>query len=583
MPVAEIKPGMIGEGRTVFAGSALETFEAEIIGTLANITGPGRHMILARLSGGPVDTAGVMAGMSGSPVYIDGRLIGAVSYALGAFPKEPLAGITPIGEMLTDVDQSGGGRPASRPFAVGETATPDEVFAALDRLFARAAGGAGMRASAVSAAPFAEGWLRPIGAALSIRGFDDGLGRQLAGALGGGAIVQSPADAPAASRATASSPNGTLRPGDPVGASLMRGDYETGATGTVTFVDGDRVYAFGHPFLGLGPTRMPMTQARVYAVLPSLQSSMKIADLGPVIGTVSQDRATAIGGTLGTMPDELRVALRLVPASGAERTFQFHILQDPALTPLFAYVSVLNVLTSYSKQSGPLTIAIDARADFGADGRLTINDVFSGDQALVGVANAVLGPMTAMMNNDFKSAMPGTLDVTLNVGESEDAVSIERVWLDTTRPVYGGTHTVHVMLRNFRGGTVTRDIPVTMPASGAASLTLFVGDAPSLAALEDKEIDPNIAHSLPELLNGLNRTRRNNRLYVRLLADAPGIAVRGRAQTSLPNSTRSVLDADASVSTTAVSRAVVGATEEAFDRMVRGSRQLPIVLHQVIK
>jgi hypothetical protein len=198
----------------------------------------------------------------------------------------------------------------------------------------------------------------------------------------------------------------------------------------------------------------------------------------------------------------------------------------------------------------------------------------------VGVANAVLGPMTAMMNNDFKSAMPGTLDVTLNVGESEDAVSIERIWLDTTRPVYGGTHIVHMMLRKFRGGTVTRDVPVTMPASGPASLTLFVGDAPSLAALEDKEIDPNIAHSLPELLSGLNRTRRNNRLYVRLLADAPGIAVRGRAQTSLPNS---VLDADASVSTTAVSRAVVGATEEAFDRMVRGSRQLPIVLHQVIK
>jgi hypothetical protein len=377
--------------------------------------------------------------------------------------------------------------------------------------------------------------------------------------------------------------DGLLRPGDPVGASLMRGDYETGATGTVTYVDGNRVYAFGHPFLGLGPTRMPMTQARVYAVLPSLQSSMKIADLGPVIGTISQDRATAIGGTLGSRPDELRVSLRLVPASGAARQFQFQILHDPALTPLFAYVSVLNVLTSYSKQSGPLTVAIDARADFGADGQLAINDIFSGDQALVGVANAVLGPMTAMMNNDFKSAMPGSLDVTLNVGESEDAVSVERVWLDTTRPVYGGTHTVHVMLRNFRGGTVTRDIPVRMPASGPASLTLFVGDAPSLAEIENKDIDPNIAHSLPELLSGLNRIRRNNRLYVRLLADAPGVAVRGRAQTALPGSTRSVLDADASVVTTDLARAIVGSSEEAFDRVVRGSRQLPITLHQVIR
>jgi hypothetical protein len=578
MAVDAVMPGMIGVGRTVYAGEALEDFKVEIIGTMTNITGPARKLILAKLSGGPVDQAGVIAGMSGSPVYINGKLVGAVSYALGSFPKEPIAGITPIGEMLTDVDTPTASRPASGDFAVGAKATPEEVFSALRRVFARAAGASELM-SPINAAPYADGMLRPIGAALSIRGFDSSLALDLSRAAGDN-MAAAP-DAPRQTSSTGSS--APLRPGDAVGASLMRGDFEMGATGTVTFVDGNRVYAFGHPFLGLGPTHMPMTRARVYAVLPSLQSSMKIADLGPAIGTISQDRATAIGGSMGAKPPELEVGIKLVPAIGPERHFSFHVTHDPTLTPLFSYVSMLNVLSSYHKQQGPLTIGVNATASFGSDGRVAINDLFSGDQALVGVANSVLGPMTAMMSNPFKNALPDSLDITLTVSETEGGMTIERAWLDTTQPRYGATHTLHVMLRNLRGQTETRSMPVTMPVSGPSQLTLLVSDAPTLAALEDKELDPNVAHSLPDLVTGLNRIRRNNKMYVRLIESTPGSVVAGRAQPSLPASTRSVIDADKSANPSSVNRASTAGWEQTFNVVVRGSRELPLTLLPAIR
>lgn len=582
MPVDAVMPGMIGTGRTVYAGEKLEDFKVEIIGTMSNITGPARKLILAKLSGGPVDQAGVIAGMSGSPVYIGGKLVGAVSYALGSFPKEPIAGITPIGEMLTDIDTPTASRPASGDFALGATATPDQVFAALRRVFTRASGGADLM-SPVSAAPYADGMLRPIGAALSIRGFDSTVAFNVSGAFGDHAFSDSVVAGSDNAAQGAPPPSAALRPGDAVGASLMRGDFEMGATGTVTFVDGDRIYAFGHPFLGLGPTRMPMTRARVYTVLPSLQSSMKIADLGPAIGTISQDRATAIGGSMGAKPPELEVGIKLVPAIGPERKFSFHVTHDPALTPLFAYVSMLNVLSSYHKQQGALTIGINATASFGADGRVAINDLFSGDQALVGVANSVLGPMTAMMSNNFKQALPDRLDITLNVSETEGGMTIERAWLDTTQPRYGATHTLHVMLKNLRGQTETRSVPVTMPSAGPSQLTLLVADAPTLANLEDKELDPNVAHSLPDLVTGLNRIRRNNKLYVRLIESAAGSVVAGRAQPSLPGSTRSVIDADKSSAPTLVNRASIAEWDQTFNVVVRGSKEVSLTLMPAIR
>lgn len=581
MPVADVKPGMIGTGRTVYAGETLEDFQVQIIATLNNVVAPGRQLILVKLLGARLANTGVIAGMSGSPVYIDGKLVGAVSYALGQFPKEPIAGITPIAEMIADVDSPASRtRAASSDLALPKSATAADVFAALRRLMDRAAAPlSAIPASVVADANLGGAVLRPIGLALSMRGFDAALADDLGSALGASPRSTETTARPQAPQAATA----TLRPGDPLGVSLLRGDFEMGATGTVTYVDGTRVYAFGHPFLALGPTQMAMTGARVYTVLPSLSSSMKIADLGPAIGVISQDRATAVGGNLGAAPHELDVTLKLVNGAATPRAFAFHIAHDPAMTPLFAYVSILNVLTSYQRQTGVLTVGVTGTASFGQDGRIAIDDLFSGDQALVGVANTVLGPLSAMMTNDLGTALPDALDLTLTVSEAQSGFTIERAWLDTTHPRYGGTHTLHVMLRNYRGQTETRSMPVTMPASGPAAVTLLVSDAPTLAALEDKELDPNAAKTIADLVSGLNRIRRNNRLYVRLLTSTPGIVIAGRAQPGLPGSTRSVLDADKSVAPTSINRAIIGAWEDRLNKVVRGSREIALTLSPDIR
>jgi hypothetical protein len=587
MPVADVKPGMVGVGRTIFAGDRLEDFKVEIIGTLDNIIGPGRQLILAKLSGGPLAETGVIAGMSGSPVYIDGKLVGAVSYALGSFPKEPLAGITPIGEMLSDVDKPINNtrpeRAASSDLGLKWPAEPADVFSALHRFAARAA--SPLNAGNRTLGPLDLSLLRPIGAAFSIRGFDATIGSDIGAAFG----VNNPAASSAAhseiddSSAAIVQSAATLRPGDAVGTSIMRGDMEMGATGTVTHVDGSRVYAFGHPFLALGPTQMSMTKARVMTVLPSLQSSMKIAVLGPVIGSMTQDRATAIGGTLGTVLPDLAVSLTLNAGAAPPRRFNFHVSHDPALTPLFAYVAMLNVLTSYQRQTGSMTVGISGSASFGQAGRITVDDLFSGDNAHVGAANTILQPLVAMMNNEWRMSPPDTLNLTLTANESQGGLTIDRAWLDTSRPQFGATHTLHVLLRNFRGQTETRSMPVTMPTSGPGALTLVVSDAPTLQSLEQKELDPSAPKSIAQLVADLNATRRNNRLYVRLLASTPGSVIAGKAQPALPGSTRSVLDLDKSSTSSVVTRTVVGSWEERFDKVIRGSRELTLTLRAAEK
>ncbi len=578
LPTADIRPGMVGVGRTVFAGESIEEFKVNILGVLHNIIGPSRDLILAKLEGGPLATTGVIAGMSGSPVFVDGKLIGAVSYSLGSFPKEPFAGITPIEEMTSAVNASGP-RTNARDLTLTWPAASTEVFSTLRRLAERSLsplktmpreadvlGPAGL-ADLVPA-------LRPIAAAMVMSGFDPGVAGELRQALS----VSGVENAARPTAIGAKPADEALRPGDPVGVTLIRGDLEMGATGTVTYVDGSRVYAFGHPFLNLGPTEFAMTQAHVYAVLPSLDSSLKIATMGPVIGTMSQDRSTGIGGTLGPGPREIAVGITLSSEHAADRHFSFHVLHDQLLTPLFSYVAVLNALTSYERQTGPLSIGASGTVSFGAAGKVSIDDFFAGDNALPLAAAATVAPVGVAATNEFRAMLPDSIDLHFTVAERQESTTIERVWLDTTRPRFGATHTLQVLLRNYRGASETVSLPITMPEQVSGPLTLLVSDAPTLAALEKNEVKPGTPSNVPELLAQMNATRRNNRLYVRLLTATPGAVVSGHTLPALPSSVRSVLDADKSVASAPLSRSIVGTWEQRLDRVVKGSREITITL-----
>jgi hypothetical protein len=576
---SDVRPGMVGIGRTVFAGDNIEEFKVNILGVLHNIIGPGRDLILAKLEGGPLATTGVIAGMSGSPVYVDGKLIGAVSYALGSFPKEPFAGITPIEEMTAAVNSTAP-RTSARDLTLQWPATSTEVFATLRRLVERTA--APLRTLPREADVFGPAaladlvpQLRPIGAAMVVNGFEPNIDAELRQALSVSPRQAAQASAAASARAATADP---LRPGDPVGVTLVRGDLEMGATGTVTHVDGSKVYAFGHPFLNLGPIELPMTQARVYAVLPSLDSSLKIATMGSVIGTMSQDRATAIGGTLGAGPREVPVKITLTSARAPERTFNFRVLHDQLLTPLFSYVAVLNSLASYERQTGVLSIGASGTVSFGAAGQVAIDEFFAGDGALILAAASATAPIGVAATNEFRAMLPDAIDLKFTVSERQESSTIERAWLDTTRPKLGATHTLQVLLRHYRGTTETVSIPLTMPAQSAGPLTLLVSDAPTLAQLEKTDVRRNTPSNFSEVLANLNLTRHNNRLYVRLISSAPGAVVAGQTLPALPSSVRSVLDTDSSTPTSALSRSIVGSWEHRLDRAVKGSRELSLTL-----
>jgi hypothetical protein len=577
LPIDEVRPGMVGVGRTVFAGEKLEEFRATIIGVLRNVMGPRRDLILAKLEGGPLANTGVIQGMSGSPVYVEGRLVGAVSYSLGSFPKEPIAGITPIEEMTADVS-SQAPRVSGAGLAITWPATTPDIFAALSRVAARALSPLGtpprdLRVVGPQSLADLAPALRPIGAAMVMSGFEPALDRELRQILTNGSPQQT---------STRNPPGvingGRLRPGDPVGMSLVRGDYEMGATGTVTHVDGDRVYAFGHPFLNLGPATLAMTQAHVYTVLPSLDSSMKIARMGPVIGTITQDRATAVGGTLGPGPSEMEVRMAITSDRAPARQFSFHVLHDESLTPLFGYVAVLNSLLSYERQTGAMSIATRGTLSFGSDGELEIDDVFTGDGAAAAAAAAAVGPVGTAITNDFRRVMPQKLDLQVHASEIEKTTTIERAWLDTTRPRFGGTHNLQVQLQDYRGDKRVVSMPITMPLHADGPVTIMVSDAPTLTSLEGRELRPARPASWPDVMNQLRTTRRNNRLYVRIIGSSAGTVVAGDTLSALPASVQSALQSDSTAAHRPVSRTVVGSWEQRLDMAVRGSRELTVTL-----
>lgn len=591
MPLDEVHPGMVGVGRTVFSGTTLEDFKVHILGVLRNVLAPKRSLILARLEGGPLAKTGVIAGMSGSPVYVDGRLIGAVSYSLGQFSTEPIAGITPIAEMIDATTMPAATR-GSRPVAISWPATSAQLISIWSQDLGRSrsfvddpshalvlsgvAGEVGRLAS----------MLRPIAVPMVAAGFDASVMDPISPALAAAGFVplsgagrSSAAQSPGST--TAGGHDRRLAPGDAVGVALMTGDFELGATGTVTHVDGDRVYAFGHPLYNLGPTEFPMTKAQVQVVLPSLMASSKLASFGEIVGTVQQDRATAIAGRLGAGPSLIPVSITLNSDRGPSRSFTFGVVRDFTFTPLLTYLSVANVLTSYERGAGPASFAIRGTASIRAQGDIAFEDMFSGEQPAGGAAAYVAGPLTALLKNASETVDVARIDLVIDASEQQRSARIERVWLDTTRPRAGRDAVVNVAMRNARGDEVIKQVPIQLPANATGSLQLVVADAARTTADDRRDTRGADLQRVSQLMRSFNRARRNNRLYVRLTSPDSGAVVNGEPMAALPPSVLSVLEADRNSGTVGVLRTTTrGEWELPLDFAVTGSRQLTLNLDQ---
>jgi hypothetical protein len=587
-PVDELRPGMIATGRTVFEGDRLDEFKVHILGVLRNVIGTRRNLILAKLEGGPLAETGVIAGMSGSPVYIDGRLVGAVSYSLGQFSKEPIAGITPIEEMIDAATIPGPRRQAARA-ELQMPLTPESLRASLRQAFSwvrpfadspndvRVFGDSGVN-------PGIGTMLRPIATPLTLGGFDPGVVDPLTAGFRDQGFVPVFAGSMQATAAQRSASAGRpLRPGDPVGVALMSGDLELGATGTVTDVDGNRVYAFGHPFYNLGPTEFPMTRAYVHTLLPSLMSSMKIASTGEVIGTVQQDRFTTIAGTLGAGPQLIPIRLTLTSERGTRKTFNMGMVNDQLFTPLLAYVSILNTVTAYERQNGTASYAVRGSAAVKGHGNLSFEDLFTGDSASAGAAAYIVAPLNFILRNAFEDVELEGLNLEIDASEQARSATLERVWVDGTRIKPGTTVDLKVLLRTYRGEGITRTVPVEIPANVRGAVSIMVADAVRLSQFEARElqIQPLQSRGLPQMMRVLNSARKNNRLYVRLLNRDGGAVVRGESLAALPPSVLAVMESDRNGgSFSPLQSALLGEWEIATDHAVSGSRTLTLPLEE---
>jgi hypothetical protein len=493
-----------------------------------------------------------------------------------------LPGITPIDEMVEATAQAAPRRPAAR-VALQMPLSPENMRDSLRQAFAW------MR-------PFAENpndvqvfgngldasvgtMLRPIATPLTIGGFDASVIDPLVSAFREQGFL--PMMAAAGGQEQTATSNQPLRPGDPVGVALVTGDVEFGATGTVTEVDGNRVYAFGHPFYGLGPTQFPMTRAYVHTILPSLFSSSKLASTGEIIGTVQQDRATAIAGTLGAGPSLIPINIKLTSDRGTTKTFKMSVVNDQLFTPLLAYVSILNTLSSYERQNGAASYVVRGSATVKKYGKVDFEDLFTGDTPSIGAATYVVGPINFLLRNAFEDVDIEGLSLEIDASEQSKTATLERVWIDGNRPKPGTTVTLKALLRTYRGEEITRAVPVEIPANARGSVSIMVADGSRLSQMEARELQlqPLQTRDLPQMIRVLNQARKNNRLYVRLVTPDAGAVVRGESLSSLPPSVMAVMESDRNGgSFRPLGAALLGQWEITTDHAVSGSRTLTLSL-----
>src|SRR5262245_52247464 len=588
MSVTDIRPGMVGIGRTVFDGVHVEEFRAHIIGVLENVIGSHRNLILAKLEGGPLANTGVIAGMSGSPVYVDDKLIGAVSYALGSFSKEPIAGITPIAEM-TDSAFFSDTRPSAARVQIDYPLTRENLVTAFrkalnwNRPFAERPGDAqfnGVSAVAGFGGDQIASLLRPIATPLAMSGFEPEVADLVGSAFRDQGFV--PTGSAAAGRFGEKPFEGPLKPGDAIGVALVSGDLQLGGTGTVTHIDGDRVYAFGHPFFNLGPTEFPMTRAYVYTVLPSLFSSMKLSTTGETIGTFTQDRATTIAGRLGAGPHLVPLTITLESPRAAHPTFNYRVVSDQLFTPLMTYATLLSTVSSYERQFGAATLQVRGTAKVKNNDPITFSNVFAGDQASMGASAYVVAPITFLMGNEFEKVELEGLNISISTTEVPKTATLERVWLDDPRPRAGRTVPLKLLLRTYRGDDELRTLPIQIPSNASGTLSLLVTDGARLGLAEQREsrTSPQ-GRSVDQVIRTLNKARRSNTLYVKLLGSESGAVVNGELLSSLPPSVLGVLEGDRNGGNfNPLHNATMAEWELPTDHLVSGARTLTITVSQ---
>lgn len=551
-PLSDVRPGLKGVGRTIFQGDKIDEFQVEILGVLKNAIAPQRDLILARLSGGPLATTGVIAGMSGSPVYVDGKLVGAVSRSF-QLSKDAIAGITPIEEMLSVAP--------SAPASTARGLPPESV-----RIVNVAGGSPDL--SRVIPYKVADQNLSPLPESqestsltslllpLRFGGFSSAavdlftpqlrhLGLE---PVQGGVISGSAQNAP---------PSPTdLEPGSMISLLLVRGDLNLNVDCTVTYRQGDNLYACGHQVLAEGPAQFPFAPAHVIVTVPSISSSFKVDAPGAIVGTIQQDRYDAIYGRVGEKtPPAISVRVHLASTLNRKADYNFEMIHEPYLSPLLLNLAVTSALTATERSMGSSTSNLKAQIRMGDGQSVDLEDVLSAETGTANmVGSTVATPLAMLMSSGFPGLKVQDIDISVDSLDEKRTATIEQVW-STKSEVRPGDHLeVTALLRLSSGATLTEKIPMDVPGSVTEKmLSLVVGGGASINALEFRFTALGGApRDVRQLVRALNRMRRNNRVYGLLMAPQRSFVMQGEEYPSPPPSLLQTIMADSAAASSVV-------------------------------
>jgi hypothetical protein len=551
--ISEIRAGMKGYGRTVFKGGKIERFEFEVLGVQKNFA-PGRSLILIRGSGGPLATSGFIHGMSGSPCYIDGKLVGAFSTGWD-FGKEPIGGITPIAEMLDQLRDIPDLAPSRTPLILPKLEPPKVLKAALlgqmldyqtlmgepdPQALPMALAGSPLGAAAQR---FWTGWPVTFTAATT---------------LSGGREEASP-----------------LEPGGMVAVKLMQGDLDLAMMGTISYISGKRVLLFGHQMFNLGPVDLPLWSASVAGTFPSYQSSFVLAMPVAPIGAVRLDRSSGVAGLLGAEAHMVPLRIGLNLAGKRTLNFRFEIMDHPVATAALAATAVAQTLDSHTRGAGFQSLSMQGNIKLAGHPAIEIENVIA-DLNPSRMAQYVGGMLQAICMNPFEKPQIEGIALTIKAEERLDLTFIAGVRLLKARAKRGEVLPVLVTLQNIQGVRETATFNIQVPSSAAkGKATLMVGDGYSLTAADPDERMIEVA-SLGDVVRLLNGAMRNNHAYALLVQTQAGAGLRGSRIEGIPPTVATLVSGDGASSDNRLQRHIIGRALLPLEREVRGISQLEV-------
>jgi hypothetical protein len=534
IPVSQIHPGMRGVAYTVFEGVKPESMDVEVLGVLHNVNGPKGDIILVRLHGQKVEYTGVVAGMRGSPVYLNGKLAGALAFRIGEFSKEPIAGVTPIADMLeisaldrSPAEETSAIKPSMNAVA-GKTSGPGESFP--------------LPGSADSAAKDFSNYLKPIETPLVFNGFSEQAIHLFSGQFASAGIVPVMG---AGSMSGDKQPE-PLEAGSAISAILVRGDMDIEATCTVTYVDPQRLLACGHPLLQFGSVDLPMNKAEVLATLPSPLNAFKIVNTTEAVGTFVQDRHTGIMGVFDRQPEMIPVTLSIHSGSGVKQ-FHYEVLNNPKLTPVALMVTVFNALHGVNEFGEEITYRLAGSIGVKGFPEVTMRNMFApveGGQPSAMQAALSLGERFGRIyDNPYNAPAIKGVNLDFDLVRERRWARLESARTDVTEARPGQDIMLETVLAPYRGERIVQQIPVKIPTSASkGTLRILVSDGETLDRIGRGSPAFGRKLDLASTIAVLNKEHSNNRVYVSILEGNPEARVADKVMPTLPISIMNVMD-----------------------------------------